>query len=288
MSINGPVLSIVLPFRNQADHAARVLALYRTTLDTMGRVYELVVVPNGCTDNTLAVVTAFARDCPVVRVVESPQGGWGLAVRLGLNAAQGAVLCYTNTARTDPRHIGELFALYEQHAPCLAKVRRYRRSALLREVGSWLYNLEARLLFGVHAADVNGTPKMFSRELIPDLDLQSDGDLLDLELIAKAHRIGLPVIDLPLEGFRRHGGRSSTNWRSAWRMYWGAWRLRRSLAVRGAHRVGMLSRPGGTPGKCQGLVGPRKHGTGFSTTGAYAKRVDIQSGVAPPHSTGGA
>ena len=36
------------------------------------------------------------------------------------------------------------------------KVRRVKRGAPIREVGSWLYNLEARLLFGVRAADVKG------------------------------------------------------------------------------------------------------------------------------------
>ena len=60
--------------------------------------------------------------------------------------------------------------------------------------------------------------------------LRSDGDLLDLELLAKVQRFGLPVVELPVEGFRRHGGRSSTNLGSAWRMYRGAWRLRRELA----------------------------------------------------------
>ena len=129
MSPDSPALSIILPFRNQADHASGVLEAYTKTLDGFGESYELVVVPNACSDNTPAVIRAFARDCPAVRVVESPRQGWGLAVRVGMEAARGAVLCYTNSARTDPGHVLNLFALYRQHAPCLAKVRRHRRSA---------------------------------------------------------------------------------------------------------------------------------------------------------------
>jgi dolichyl-phosphate beta-glucosyltransferase len=231
LSSNNPALSIVLPFRNQADHASGLLEAYRKTLDGFGQSYELVVVPNACSDSTPEVVRAFAGECPTVRIVESPRGGWGLAVRLGMEAARGAVLCYTNSARTDPRHILDLFELYRKHAPCLAKVRRHRRGAPVREVGSWLYNLEAQMLFGLTAPDVNGTPKMFARELCDRLSLKSDGDLLDLELLAKIDRLGLPVVELPVEGFRRHGGRSSTNLRSAWRMYRGAWRLRREVTA---------------------------------------------------------
>jgi hypothetical protein len=233
MSLNVPALSIVLPFRNQADHVARVLEAYRTTLEPCLPAYELVVVPNACADNTPAILEAFARDCPAVRMVDSPRRGWGLAVRLGLQAARGSVLCYTNSARTDPRHILDLYVLYQRHAPCLAKVQRHRRAKPVRELGSWLYNFEARVLFGLKAFDVNGTPKMFPRELGGTLDLRSDGDLLDLELMAKVHRLRLPVVELQVPGFRRHGGSSSTNLRSAWGMYWGAWRLRRKLAAGG-------------------------------------------------------
>ena len=106
----------------------------------------------------------------------------------------------------------------------------------LREVGSWLYNLEARLLFAVGCDDVNGTPKVFARGVYDRLALAQGGDLLDLELIAQASRLGVPVVDVPTFGFPRHGGKSSTTFRSAWRMYAGALglRLRTPRAVRAA------------------------------------------------------
>ena len=143
----------------------------------------------------------------------------------GLAAARGSVLCYTNSARTDPAHIPALLHVYEAHAPCVAKVRRVERAAPLRNAGSWLYNLEGRVLFGVRAGDVNGTPKILSRDLYAALDLRSPDDLLDLELMAKVTRRGIRVVELPVKGFRRHGGRSSTSLRSAWRMYLGALKL---------------------------------------------------------------
>jgi hypothetical protein len=96
---------------------------------------------------------------------------------------------------------------------------------VLREAGSWLYNLEARVLFGVRCDDVNGTPKVFSRALYERLILAQDGDTLDLELIAQATRLGVTIVDVPAAGFKRHGGKSSTTFSSAWRMYSGALRM---------------------------------------------------------------
>lgn len=227
--IANPYLSVILPCRNQADHIAEVLERYFAPLERTGRDFELVVVPNACTDRTEQRVAEIAARDPRVRVVPNPPGGWGRSVLTGLDAARGDVLCYTNSARTAPEDVVRLFELYTRSAPCFAKVRRVKRHAWRRELGSWLYNLEGRLLFGIRARDVNGTPKILSREMYRLLAPTSEGDLLDLELLAKATRAGIAVIEMEVAGFRRHGGRSSTNLRSAFGMYGGALRLRAAI-----------------------------------------------------------
>ena len=156
--MNGPLLSVVLPCRDQADHVARVLKSYAAPLESLEGGYELVVVPNACTDATLQIVQGLAEDDPRLRALPIPLGGWGRAVLAGLAAARGQWLCYANSARTDPEHIPALLELARTQGEAVAKVRRERRGAPLREIGSWLYNLEARLLFGIRVRDVNGTP----------------------------------------------------------------------------------------------------------------------------------
>ncbi|MEK7476322.1 MAG: glycosyltransferase [Candidatus Coatesbacteria bacterium] len=224
-----PELSIVLPFRNQADHVERVLGAYPPALEAAGIPYEIVAVPNGCSDETPAIVARLAAADPRVRMVGNPAGGWGRSVRMGLAAASGATLCYTNSARTDPVTVVALLALYRTAGRGVAKATRSARGAPVRELGSWAFNLEARVLFGVTGADVNGTPKILSRELLDRLALREDGDLLDLELLAGAARLREPVAELAVTGFRRHGGVSTTTYLSALRMYAGAIRLRMIL-----------------------------------------------------------
>ena len=220
------MLSLVLPCRNQADHIGAVLPRYIGPLEALGTPFELVVVPNASSDGTEQVVAEIAQRDPRIRMASNPEGGWGLSVRTGLDAARGEILAYTNTARTDPAGVPEFVRRYrELGGRSLVKARREARQAPVREIGSLLYNLEARLCFGVRCGDVNGTPKVFSREFYRTLRLTSAGDLLDLELMAAAVRRRVPVDELPLRGFRRHGGKSSTTWRSALKMYGGALRL---------------------------------------------------------------
>ncbi len=216
------MLSVILPCRNQADHIGAVLMRYLRPLESLGSPFELVVVPNASTDRTREVVEQFAATDGRIRVVCTPRPGWGLAVRTGLDAARGSILCYTNTARTDPKILPSFLDRYRERAPCLVKARRGERQAPLREVGSLIYNLEARLLCGIRCQDVNGTPKVFDAAFYRALRLTSSGDLLDLEIMAEAARRGVPVIELPVTGFKRHGGKSSTTVSSAWKMYFGA------------------------------------------------------------------
>jgi glycosyltransferase involved in cell wall biosynthesis len=136
--MTAPYLSVVLPCRDQADHIERVLASYAEPLQTVAGGYELVVVPNACRDATPEIVAALAARDPRMRIVDNPEGGWGLSVLRGLAAARGRMLCYTNTARTDPRQVPELLAAAERAGECIAKVRRVHRGAPVREIGSWL------------------------------------------------------------------------------------------------------------------------------------------------------
>ena len=226
----GPWLSVVLPCRNQADHIGAILPQYLDSLERFGRSFELVAVPNACQDQTAEVVRRLASLDGRIRMVENAQGGWGLSVRTGLEAATGQVLCYTNSARTDPASLPEFLERFLQNPGGIVKARRFHRQAPTRALGSMLYNFEGRLLFGIASGDVNGTPKLFGRDFYRSIALRADGDLLDLELMAWARRLRTPIVELPVEGFRRHGGKSSTTLRSAWNMYAGAVALRRDFA----------------------------------------------------------
>jgi glycosyltransferase involved in cell wall biosynthesis len=220
------MLSLILPCRNQADHVGEILPRYVEPLDALGVPFELVVVPNASTDSTEQVVAELARRDARIRVAPNPAGGWGLSVRTGLDAARGAILAYTNTARTDPAIVPDFVRRYlDRGGGCVVKARREARQAPVREIGSFLYNLEARACFGIRCGDVNGTPKVFDAGLYRSMRLTSAGDLLDLELMAGAARRRVPVFEVPVRGFSRHGGKSSTTWKSALKMYGGALRL---------------------------------------------------------------
>ena len=225
-------LSIILPVYNQADHVGTVVQQYEDALARVQNPHELLLVPNGCRDNSLAVCQALAEQYPAVRVRHSEKGGWGRAVRLGLAEARGDLLCYTNLARTSAQDLTLLLLYAVAYPHAVIKANRKIRENWRRRLGSLLYNLECRGLFDLPQWDINGTPKVFPRHFDQLLTLTRDDDLIDAEFNAICRRAGYPMIEVPILSYRRHGGESTTNYRSAVRMYWGVYRLARQWEAR--------------------------------------------------------
>jgi glycosyltransferase involved in cell wall biosynthesis len=184
---------------------------------------------NGSTDSSLSVCRELERTSPFVKVLESVEGGWGRAVLLGLESARGDLLCYTNLARTRAEDLTLLLLYGLMHPDVVVKANRKIRDSLYRRFGSLLYNLECRALFDLSYWDINGTPKVFSRSLGKLLTLTRKDDLVDLEFHIVCRHEGYRVLEVPIFSNVRHGGRSTTNHRSALGLYWGAlsmWRRR--------------------------------------------------------------
>ncbi len=223
-----PALSIVLPVHNQADHIGAVVDGYVHALSRIAVAgYELVLVANACSDASAEVCRELAERHEQVRVLDLPRGGWGHAVRAGIARARGDYVCYTNTARTSAEILTLLIAYHRTYPEVVIKANRKVRDNWRRRLGSLIYNLECRALFDTAAWDVNGTPKVFPRSFAKLLALSRDDDLLDAEFALVCQREGYPLIEVPVLTTQRHGGRSTTGYKSALRMYVGALSLYR-------------------------------------------------------------
>jgi glycosyltransferase involved in cell wall biosynthesis len=226
------LISIVLPVYNQADHIGQIVQRYEEALSRVAYPYEFILVTNGCRDNSLEICRAMAAQKETIRVRNSDKGGWGLAVKLGLAEARGDLLCYTNLARTSPEDLTLLLLYAIAYPNVVVKANRKIRDNWRRRLGSLLYNLECRALFDLSYWDINGTPKVFPRSFDRLLKLSCDDDMIDAEFNVICRQEQYPMIEVPIFSHRRHGGKTTTNYRSAVKMYVGAYRLWRTMRTR--------------------------------------------------------
>lgn len=221
--------SIVLPVHNQADHIGGVVDSYRAALERVALDWQIVLVSNASTDDTPEICRNQVAEDERLRFVELPQAGWGRAVKAGLAVADGDLLCYTNSARTQPEMLTLLLLYATAYPQTVIKANRRLRDSLRRRLGSALYNLECRALFDLATWDINGTPKVFPRSFDRLLALQRDDDLIDAEFVVTCRKAGYPILEVPVQATVRHSGKSTTGYGSALRMYLGAFALRRQL-----------------------------------------------------------
>jgi len=221
------LVSVVLPAYNQADHIGEVVREYSAVLARMPLRHEIVLVPNGSTDDTEAVCANLAETIADVRSEPSPRGGWGYAVRHGISKAKGDLICYTNSARTAASELTLTILYAAMHPDTVVKANRKIRDHWSRRLGSLAYNLECRALFDLSIWDVNGTPKVFPRSCDRLLHLTRNDDLIDAEFVWACRTAGYPMLEVPVFSSRRFGGKSTTTLKSAVRMYYGAWSMRR-------------------------------------------------------------
>jgi len=227
--LSNPVVSIVLPVYRQANFIGHTVQEYQNALTRLQHAYEMILVVNGAGDNSLDVCRSLAARSPNVRAVFSEEPGWGRAVNYGLQQARGDVLCYTNTARTNPGDLLLMLLYAVAHPGVVIKANRRIRDSATRRIGSVLFNLECRALFDLATWDINGTPKVFPRAFDKLLKLSRSDDMIDAEFVAICRRADYPMLEVPILFSQRHGGVSTTTLRSAFRMYWRAFGLWQSM-----------------------------------------------------------
>lgn len=219
------LISIILPIYNQEEHVGLLVEEYQSALAKISLPYEILLVPNGCRDRSVSICEELAQRYDGVRLVGCKEKGWGAAVKTGIRSSKGDLVCYTNSARTSSKDLTLLLLYAIANPGVVVTSSRKVRESWLRRLGSVLYNLECRTLFDLSCWDVNGTPKVFPRKFDDLFSLDCSNDLIDLEFHFKCRRSGYPLLEVPTLSWRRHAGKSTTNFKSAFKMYIGAYQL---------------------------------------------------------------
>jgi hypothetical protein len=87
--------------------------------------------------------------------------------------------------------------------------RVYRYDSVARSMLSWIYNLIVRILFRVKVRDVDCSFKLFRREVIEAITIESDDFFVDAELVAKARKWNFRVLEKGVRHYPRLAGETT-------------------------------------------------------------------------------
>lgn len=204
-------LSVVLPAYNEELNIERAVARCLETLPAVAERIEVVVVDDGSRDGTADVVTGLIAAHPdQVRLVRHRRNlGYGCAIANGFNAATGDYLFYTDA--DNQFDVAELawFAPLVEHYDAVVGFRVYRYDTVLRSIVSWCYNRLVNILFRVRVRDVDCAFKLFRREVIEKIDVESSDFFIDTELVARARKWNFRIVEKGVRHYPRTAGETT-------------------------------------------------------------------------------
>ncbi|HEX8694493.1 MAG TPA: glycosyltransferase family 2 protein [Longimicrobium sp.] len=206
----GPGISVFLPAYNDE---ATIASLVRDALEVLPGLaddYEVVVVNDGSTDGTPAVLDELARTLPRVRVVHHERNrGYGGALRTGFASAAKELVFYTDgDAQYDVRELVRLRPLLAEGVDVVNGYKLGRADGWSRKVLGAAYNRLAHLLFRLPVRDVDCDFRLMRRSALERVRLESDSGSICVELVYKLHRAGCVFAEAPVHHYPRRHGRS--------------------------------------------------------------------------------
>jgi dolichyl-phosphate beta-glucosyltransferase len=237
-----PALSIIIPAYNELQRLPPFLVDVRGYCDSvMSSGYEVIVVDDGSTDGMIEVLEALTGEWGQLSVIRHLDNrGKGAAVKTGLRAGRGDLLLMTDADGSTPiSEEGKLRAAILGGADLAigsrmieggrAGVQRRRLRAATGRAFAWL----VRMLFGMAVRDTQCGFKMFRRDVAMHLlsVCEEAGYLLDVEVLAWAHRLGYQIAEVPVR-WREVPGSKVRPVRDGLRMIDGLLRLRASCKRR--------------------------------------------------------
>jgi glycosyltransferase involved in cell wall biosynthesis len=207
-----PSLSIVLPAFNEAENIEDAVGRAVEAGDASAEEFEVIVIDDGSVDETASLVAGMAQRDKRIRVLShATNEGYGAAIRSGFAHARNAFIFYSDADNQFDLKELRYFVPLMARADVATGFRAYRYDPPYRLFVSWVYNLLVRLVFRVRVRDVDCAFKLFRREVIEQITIETSDFFVDTELIAKARRWNFEVVEKGVRHFPRLAGETTVS-----------------------------------------------------------------------------
>jgi glycosyltransferase involved in cell wall biosynthesis len=233
-----PSLLLLIPAYNEEARIEPVLREFAQYFQNNYRgKFSLVVVLNGCRDNTLGVVQRVARDFSSVRAENFPDPiGKGGALIEGLRLAPTAdVIGYVDADGASPPGAFHALVKLTNQFDCVIGSRwlpgavLHQAQTTLRRFTSRCFHLIVETLFGMHIKDTQCPCKVVRRSAVEAIhsSLRIADLAFDVNLLYSLKRAGFSIREVPTEWTDKIGSKVTASlFRSSFTMFLSVVRIR--------------------------------------------------------------
>lgn len=211
------MISFIFPAYNEAENLRRIPTEVIPVFDALGEDYEIVVVDDGSKDETASVAASLGG--PVRLVKHERNMGLGAAVRTGIGAAKGDLVVTMDSDLTfAPTLVKDLLARFSKgDVDCVsgspklagygAEVPKWR--IWISKIASFIY----RIIIGANVRDVSPIFRLYKREQLVELPLETTGFDINAEILFWLVRRGRRIAEIPAPLTVRIYGESKLDYR---------------------------------------------------------------------------
>jgi len=205
---DAPEVSVVIPVHNEEENVELLYTALRTSLDALGKRYEIVVVDDGSRDETYPKLTSLAAEDPRLKLVELRRNyGQTAAMAAGFDHARGAVIVPMDGDRqNDPADIPRLLEKIDEGYDVVSGWRANRQDSFVRRVPSRVANWLIGRVTGVRLHDYGCTLKAYRAEVMSEMRLYGE---MHRFLPALAYQAGARITEIPVTHHPRVAGKSN-------------------------------------------------------------------------------
>ncbi|MCL6638064.1 MAG: glycosyltransferase family 2 protein [Firmicutes bacterium] len=200
-------ITIFFPCFNEELNVERVALDALTVARRIADDFEIIIVNDGSRDRTGEIADRLARENPEIRVIHHERNkGYGAALQSGFKNATKELVFYTDgDGQFKIEEITKLLPLIEKY-DIVSGCRINRRDPFIRKVNAFLWGLLVNFLFKFKVSDVDSAFKLYRREIFDQITLESQGALIDTEILAKARAKGYTITEVGVSHYPRQAG----------------------------------------------------------------------------------
>ncbi|HVG22793.1 MAG TPA: glycosyltransferase family 2 protein, partial [Thermoanaerobaculia bacterium] len=223
---NPPLLSVIVPCYNERATVAELLRRVRDVPIAGGK--EIVVIDDQSTDGSRDIVARLATQWPEIRQIIQPVNqGKGAAIRRGIEEARGdIVLIQDADLEYDPDDYPRLIQpILDGHADAVfgSRFEGYPRRVMLfwHRLGNTFLTFLSNATTNLDLTDMETCYKVFRREVIQSIKLQSNRFGIEPEITAKLAKRGYRIFEVPISYYGRdYWEGKKINWKDGFSAIW--------------------------------------------------------------------